>query len=99
MRYRLPIAPLCLLLAACGPKLTGQAVAGRTVMITNGEERDVTIQRIVANGSDGRAECVDSTGAVLGPGRTYTTTFFYCDAVTRVNVETDAGTASLNLGD
>ena len=92
------IPSLCLLLAACGPRLTAEAIAGRTIMITNGEDRTVTIEKVVANGSDGRAECVDTPTAALGPGRTYTTTFFYCDEVKRISVETDAGTTSLNLG-
>lgn len=81
----------CALLAACGPRLKGEAIAGRTVMITNQEEGPVTINRIVANDSEGRSECVDSPGATLGPGRTYTTTFFYCDEVREVDVETDQG--------
>ena len=87
-----------LFLSACGPRLTAEAIAGRTIMITNGEDRTVTIQKVVANGSEERAECVDAPGAALGPGRTYTTTFFYCDEVKRISVETDAGTASLGLG-
>ena len=96
MRRLVPL--LCLVLAGCGPRLTAEVIAGRTIMITNGEERSITIEKVVANGSDGRAECVDTPGAALGPGRTYTTTFFYCDEVKRISVETDAGTTSLNVG-
>jgi hypothetical protein len=33
----------------------------------------------------------------LGPGRTYTTTFFYCDEVSEVDVETDKGARELSL--
>ena len=91
------IALCCLLVCACGPRLKGETIAGRTVMVTNQEQEAVTIQRIVANDSDGRAECVDSPGAVLGPGRTYTITFFYCDEVREVDVETDRGTRALSL--
>ena len=94
---RFTFSALCLLLAACGPRLTAEAIAGRTLMITNGEERSITIEKVVANGSDGRAECVDIPAAALGPGRTYTTTFFYCDEVKRISVETDVGTTSLRL--
>jgi hypothetical protein len=92
------LTPL-LLLAACGPRLSAEAIAGRTVMITNDEARDVTIQRIVANGDDSKAECVDAPGQTLGPGRTYTTTFFTCDTVATVSVETDAGTRRLTLSE
>ena len=81
----------CGLIAACGPKLKGEAIAGRTVMITNDEEQTLTIDRIVANDSGERAECVDTPGAVLGPGRSYTITFFYCDEVREVDVETSHG--------
>ncbi len=92
------ILTACALLAACGPSLTGETIAGRTVMITNDEDQVLTIDRIVANDSDGRAECVDMPGAQLGPGRTYTVTFFYCDEVRRVDVETDQGRRRLQLG-
>ncbi len=67
-------------------------------MITNDSDADVTIQRIVANDSEGRAECVDTPGTTIGPGRTYTTTFFYCDEVREVDVETDRGTREIDLG-
>lgn len=92
------IAAACWLLAACGPSLKGETIAGRTVMITNDEDQVLTINRIVANDSDGRAECVDTPGAQLGPGRTYTVTFFYCEEVRHVDVETDQGTRRLRLG-
>jgi hypothetical protein len=88
----------CALLAACGPRLKGEAIAGRTVMITNEEQQTVTINRIVANDSEGRSECVDSPGAVLGPGRTYTVTFFYCEEVREVDVDTDQGSREISLG-
>ena len=85
-----------LLLAGCGgPRLSAETIAGRTVMITNGGDRQLTIQRIVANGEEGRAECTDTPGATLGPGRSYTVTFFYCDEVNRLRVETDAGTTTV----
>lgn len=87
----------CSLVAACGPRLKGEAIAGRTVMITNDEQQTLTINRIVANDSDGRAECVDTPGATLGPGRTYTVTFFYCDEVREVDVETDRGTTEIGF--
>ena len=87
----------CLFLAACGPRLKGEAIAGRTVMITNDEPQTLTISRIVANDSDGRSECVDTPGATLGPGRSYTITFFYCDEVREVDVETDQGTREIEF--
>jgi hypothetical protein len=95
---RLTCLLLPLAIAACGPKLSAEAIAGHTVMITNDEDHAVTVQRIVANDDEGKAECVEAPAAALGPGRTYTTTFFYCDAVTKVRVETDAGTARLTVG-
>lgn len=85
------------LLSACGPRLKGEAIAGRTVMITNDEQETVTINRIVANDSDGRAECVDTPAAALGPGRTYTVTFFYCEEVREVDVETDRGSREIGF--
>jgi hypothetical protein len=83
------------LLAGCGPRLKGEAIAGRTIMITNEEQQTVTISRVVANDSDGRSECVDTPGAALGPGRTYTVTFFYCEEVHEIDVETDQGTRAI----
>lgn len=82
----------CALLAACGPRLEGELIAGRTVTVTNREEGPVTIARIVANDADGRAECVEEPATTLPPGRTYTTTFFLCEEVREVAVETDRGT-------
>lgn len=87
----------CGLLVACGPRLKGEAIAGRTVMITNDDRQALTINRIVANDAEGRAECVDTPGAVLSPGRTYTVTFFYCDEVRGVAVQTDRGTRELGF--
>lgn len=86
-----------LLLAGCGPSLEAERIAGHTVMITNQSEERVTIRRIVANKAGGRAECVDAPGALLGPGRSYTTTFFYCGEVREIAVETDRGTRSLDF--
>jgi hypothetical protein len=96
MRLTLILAPL-LLLAGCGPALKAEAIAGRTILITNDSDETLTIRRIVANDSDGRAECVDRPGATLSPGRSYTTTFFYCDAVRQVDVETDRGTREIGF--
>ena len=100
---RMPMRPLALgpllLLAACGPRLSAEAIAGHTVMVTNDENREVTIQRIVANGDDARPECVDAPEQTLGAGRTYTVTFFTCDTVTTVRVETDVGTARLTISE
>lgn len=84
-----------LLLAACGPKLEGEVIAGRTVMVTNREDGDVVVTRIVANDEDGRAECTDAPGTRLPPGRSYTTTFFLCDEVREVDVETDRGSREI----
>ena len=86
-----------ILLAGCGPSLKAEAIAGRTILITNESDDTVTIQRIVANDSDGRAECVDQPGATLSPGRSYTTTFFYCDEVREVDVETDRGRREMDF--
>lgn len=86
-----------LVLTACGPRLEGEAIAGRTVMITNGEDEALTVIRIVANDQDGRAECMEAPGAVLGPGRSYTTTFFLCDEVKEVDVETDRGSREISF--
>lgn len=85
------------LVAGCGPKLEGELIAGRTVMITNGGEEPVGITRIVANKAGGRAECVDEPGTVLPPGRSYTTTFFLCEEVRGVDVETDKGSRALDF--
>lgn len=90
MRAALPLLPL--LLAGCGPALKAEAIAGRTILVTNESDATLTVRRIVANDSEGRAECVDRPGATLSPGRSYTTTFFYCDEVRAVAVETDRGT-------
>ncbi len=80
-----------LALAACGPRLEGELVAGRTVLVTNKGESPLRVERIIANDQTGRAECVDQPAVQLGPGRSYTTTFFYCEEVREVDVETDAG--------
>lgn len=98
MIQRLVLLAPVLLLAACGgPKLDGEVVAGRTVMITNREDQPVTIGRIVANDADGREECTDAPGTALPPGRSYTTTFFLCDEVKGVAVETDQGTRKIGF--
>ena len=91
------IALSCALLAACGPRLEGERIAGRTVTVTNREEQPVALTRIVANDADGRAECVEEPATTLVPGRTYTTTFFLCDEVREVDVETDRGTREIGF--
>jgi hypothetical protein len=89
---RRPALTLCLLsLAGCGPQLQGELVAGRTVLITNAGDDPIRIERIIANDQTGRSECVDTPAVELAPGRSYTTTFFYCEEVREVDVETDAG--------
>jgi hypothetical protein len=95
-------SPLLLLipvagLAGCGPDLEAETIANRVVMLTNAEDDPVTIHKIVANDRPGRSECVDTPGAQLGPGRTYTKTFFYCDAVRQVDVQTDRGSVRIDL--
>lgn len=97
MRRTFAILTSCVLLAGCGPKLDSELIAGRTVTITNREEAPVTLTRIVANDAGGRAECVNEPASTLGPGRTYTTTFFLCDEVTKVAVETDMGTRRIGF--
>ena len=87
---------LCLLtiaatLSGCGPRLTGELIAGRTVMITNGGDTVLKVERIIANDHTNRTECVEKPGVELLPGRSYTTTFFYCEEVREVDVETDQG--------
>jgi hypothetical protein len=98
VRRALPLLAILFLASSCGPRLKGEAIAGRTVMITNDEQEPLVIRRIVANDSDGRAECVEEPAAELGPGRSHTVTFFYCDEVREVDVETDQGTRELHLG-
>gem|GEM_PF-6297656 len=78
-------------LAGCGPRLDGELIAGRTVMVTNAGGGTLRIDRIIANDETGRSECVDLPKVELAPGRSYTTTFFYCEEVREVDVETDAG--------
>ena len=95
MRRTALILTACALLAACGPKLDSELIAGRTVTVTNGEDGPVTLIRIVANDADGRQECVNEPATTLRPGRTYTTTFFLCDEVTKVDIETDRGTRGI----
>lgn len=80
-----------LLLTACGPRLEGELVAGRTVMLTNEGDGPLKVERIIANDQTGRSECVDTPAVQLAPGRSYTTTFFYCEEVREVDVKTDAG--------
>ena len=78
-------------LTACGPRLRSDLIAGRTVMVTNGGDGPVRIERIIANDHTERAECVDLPKVELAPGRSYTTTFFHCEEVREIDVETDAG--------
>lgn len=96
-RRVLLILPCCAFVAACGPNIEAETIANRVVMLTNAEDEPITIHKIVANDRPGRAECVDTPGAQLGPGRTYTKTFFYCDEVQEVDVETDRGTVTISL--
>jgi hypothetical protein len=96
-RFGLFLLPCCALLAGCGPRIEAETIANRVVMLTNAEDEPLTIQKIVAHDRPGRSECVDTPGTQLGPGRTYTKTFFYCDDVREVAVETDRGTVRINL--
>ena len=96
-RRVLLILSCCAAVAACGPNIEAETIANRVVMLTNAEDEPLTIHKIVANDRPGRAECVDTPGAQLGPGRTYTKTFFYCDDVTEVDVETDRGSVTISL--
>lgn len=96
MNRSLLLLPL-LLLAGCGPKLEGELIAGRTVMITNKDDGRVSITRIVANDQRERSECIEEPGTALEPGRSYTTTFFACDEVREVDVETDQGTRQIDF--
>lgn len=95
-RFALLLAATALL-AGCGPRLEGELIAGRTVMITNKDERRVSITRIVANDAGDRPECVEEPGTALEPGRSYATTFFACDEVREVDVETDQGTREIGF--
>lgn len=97
MRSILPLLALSLALTGCGPALRAEAIAGRTIMITNDTDETLTIRRIVANDSAGRSECVDQPGATLSPQRSYTTTFFYCDEVRAIEVETDQGNRRISF--
>lgn len=97
MRRTALILTTCVLLAACGPKLEGELIAGRTVTVTNREDAPVTLTKIIANDAGGRQECVNEPATTLGPGRTYTTTFFLCDEVKAVDVETDQGTRQIGF--
>lgn len=84
-------------LTGCGPRLAGELIAGRTVMITNSGSSPLRVERIIANDHTKRSECVDLPEVVLGPGRSYTTTFFYCDEVREVDIETDRGWREINF--
>ena len=94
---RFLLLPPLLLLAACQSQLEVEAIAGRTIMITNRSDGDIRIERVIANDQDGRAECVQSPTALLGPGRSHTLTFFDCGIVTELDVETDQGTIELDV--
>lgn len=85
------IVGCALLLAGCGPRLEGERVAGRTIVITNNGSDPLAIKRIIANDQTNRTECVDLPATTLGASRSYTTTFFYCEEVREVDVETDQG--------
>jgi hypothetical protein len=98
MTHRLLLLPIvALTLSSCGPELDIESIAGRTFMITNREDGDVRVERVIANDEDGRAECVREPGALLGPGRSVTVTFFDCGEVREVEVETDGGSVQLEL--
>ncbi|MDB5668792.1 MAG: hypothetical protein JWL74_1742 [Alphaproteobacteria bacterium] len=95
-RRVLLILPCCAVASACGPNIEAETIANRVVMLTNAENEPLTIHKIVVNDRPGRSECVDTPAAQLGPGRTYTKTFFYCDDVQAVDVETDRGTVTID---
>ena len=97
MRRSLALLAACACLAGCGPKLDSELIAGRTVTVTNGEDGPVTLIKIVANDAGGRQECVNEPATTLGPGRTYTTTFFLCNEVKEVDIETDRGTREIGF--
>jgi hypothetical protein len=97
MPRHLLILTLVPLVAGCGPRIDGELIAGRTVMITNREDAPLSVTRLVANNQGGRAECVDDAATVLAPGRSYSTTFFLCEEVREVEVETDQGRREINF--
>lgn len=80
-----------LTLGGCTAPVAVEAIAGRTFLVSNRGDGDLRVQRLIANDGDGRAECVQSPAAMLGPGRSLTVTFFDCGAVTKLEVETDRG--------
>src|SRR5688500_4206956 len=96
-RRVLLILPCCPLVACWGRSVEAETSANGVVMRTNAEDEPLTIHKTVGNGRPGRSECVDTPGAQLGPGRTYTKTFFYCDDVQEVDVETDRGSVTIDL--
>jgi hypothetical protein len=91
MKWILLLLVLAPALSGCGPRLDGELIAGRTVMVTNAGKGPLKVERIIANDHVGRSECVDLPNVELPPGRSYTTTFFYCEEVREVDVETDQG--------
>ena len=99
MRWRLAL-PLALTLCSCGPKLKGSVdrIAGRSVIVENTDTSSFTIQRIVANGSPENSSCNDYPNKSLAPGESYSTTFLVCGPVHEFRVETDRGSASVNIG-
>jgi hypothetical protein len=84
-------------LSGCGPRLDGELIAGRTVMVTNAGKEPLKVERIIANDHVGRSECVDLPNVQLAPGRSYTTTFFHCEEVREIDIETDAGWRELDF--
>jgi hypothetical protein len=84
-------------LAGCGPQLSSELIAGRTVMVTNAGEGPLKVERIIANDHVDRSECVDLPNVELAPGRSYTTTFFHCEEVREIDIETDAGWRELDF--
>jgi hypothetical protein len=97
MRRALILLAVGAALAGCGPRVAGELIAGRTVMVTNDGDSPLRIARIIANDETDRSECVDQPDVALAPGRSYTTTFFYCEEVREIDVETDGGWREVNF--
>lgn len=87
------------LLAGCKPNLQALGIAGRTITINNLSNGDVLVNRVIANGQDGREECVQIVGETLRPGQSRTVTFFNCGRVDRVTVDSDQGAIDLQVED
>lgn len=87
--------PLLVLAACSGPKMDATRTLGRGVTIENTDAGAFRIDRIIANGSPENTNCNNYPGRTLAPGETYTTVLWLCGTITRVDVVTDKGTASL----